>query len=104
MTNKVIQLDSDLVKELFHAGQYSRSKAPAGWEVVDTDSHWDGGEDRYNTTIVRNIEEDYLLEISNYYDSWDEYWDPMLSIVTSSEIMVKQTQYTNVEGTTVELV
>lgn len=90
MTERIIRLDEDLIEELYRSRPGFIS---SDWEFVEKQYHWDGSEDRTKTVIVKNIKEDYLLSISNGYDSWDSYWDPEISVVTKEEILVKVNQY-----------
>ncbi len=83
---KKIELSGELIKEIWD-NVYGPSQNYKGWEFVAITDKWDGGEDRYRGIVVKNIEENYLLEISNYYNSWDEDWDPMVSIVSSEEVV-----------------
>lgn len=94
MTKK-IHLDAKLVKDLFNS--WSR-KNLTDWEFVAGTDYWDGGEERYNSVVVKNIKENYYIEITNTYDSWDTYWDPTVSVVNPVDRVTTVTDYLPVDG------
>lgn len=96
---KQIHIDKEILRDLFYMRKFSKID---GWELITNEYDWDGGDERTRTTIVKNLTDGYHLEITNYYNSWDEDWDPMIRVVEPKLVTVQKIIYNTVEG--VELV
>lgn len=95
-----LEISNAIAKELFEEGYYNQ-KPMHGWQYVANTDEWDGGEERYNGYVFKNLETGVHIEIQNYYDSWDFNWDPIIKIVEPTEVL--KTEYLNVKGSEVKI-
>jgi hypothetical protein len=68
----VEELLREVVDEVWRFGPVERTD----FEYIADDDYWDGGEDRYQGRVFKELSTGKLYKVSGYYSSWDgTQWD-----------------------------